>query len=73
MSEEVKEASRATREPYPASDLVWGGEDIGRAINRTARQAFHLLENGYLPAKKVGGLWCASRAALRRALTGEAA
>jgi hypothetical protein len=73
MSEEAKEARRATNEPDHGSDLVWGGEEIGRAINRTGRQAFHLLENGLLPAKKVGGQWCASRAALRRALIGEVA
>jgi len=73
MSEEAKEAKRATDEPDHASDLVWGGEGIGRAINRTARQAFHLLEDGLLPAKKVGGQWCASRAALRRALIDEEA
>ncbi len=25
----------------PANDLVWGGADIGKEINRTARQVHH--------------------------------
>jgi hypothetical protein len=42
-------------------DLVWGAEEIGKAIKLSSRQAFHLLERGKLPAKKVGGRWVASR------------
>jgi hypothetical protein len=29
-------------------DLVWGGKNIGREINRTARQVHHLHEIGAL-------------------------
>ena len=48
-----------------AHDLLWGAEAIGRVINRTPRQTFHLLENNLLPfAKKVGGKWACSRRAL---------
>jgi hypothetical protein len=47
-------------------DLIWGVTGIGREIGRNQRQTFHLLENGRIPAKKVGGRWCASRAGLRR-------
>jgi hypothetical protein len=32
----------------PANDLVWGGADIGKEINRTARQVHHLHEIGAL-------------------------
>jgi hypothetical protein len=49
-----------------ASDLIWGVAGIAEAIGRTQRQTFHLLENDRLPAKKIGGRWCASRAGLRR-------
>jgi hypothetical protein len=49
-----------------AGDLIWGVAGIGREIGRNARQTFHLLENGRLPAKKVGGRWCASRAGLQK-------
>jgi len=48
-------------------DLVWGAEEIGRAINRNARQVHHLLSTGALKCvQKKGGRWVASRAALLR-------
>jgi hypothetical protein len=46
-------------------DILWGVAAIGKEINRNPRQTFHLLETGKLPAKKVGGRWCASRTGLR--------
>jgi hypothetical protein len=52
--------------PDLSDDLIWGGANIGQEIKRTKRQAFHLLENGRLPARKIGGRWCASRAGLRQ-------
>jgi hypothetical protein len=36
---------------------IWGAREIGKVINRTRQQTFHLLEKGGLPAKKVGKLW----------------
>jgi hypothetical protein len=30
------------------SDLIWGAESIGREINRTAHQIYHLYEIGAL-------------------------
>jgi hypothetical protein len=51
------------------SDLLWGVAAIGKAINRNPRQAFHLLSTGAITcAKKKGGHWVASRAALLREL-----
>jgi hypothetical protein len=47
-------------------DLIWGVAAIAVEINRNQRQTFHMLENGKLPACKVGGRWCASRAGLRQ-------
>jgi hypothetical protein len=52
-----------------ADDLAWGTVLIAKEIGRTPRQTVHLLENSRLPAKKVGGRWCASRAALRNFFT----
>jgi hypothetical protein len=49
-----------------ASDLLWSVEDIAEAIGRSRRQTFHMLQNGRLPARKIGAHWCASRAGLRR-------
>jgi hypothetical protein len=51
---------------------VWGAEAIGRVINRPARQTFHLLESGALPAKKIGGRWTAIPRRLLAAISGEA-
>jgi hypothetical protein len=45
-------------------DIVWGASAIGRVINRSPRQTFWLLENGAIPAQKIGNLWSASRARL---------
>jgi hypothetical protein len=56
----------ATDEP----DAVWGATAIGRVINRSARQTFHLLESGALPARKVGKSWVASRRKLRELVEG---
>jgi hypothetical protein len=53
-------------------DLLWGARAIGRAIGRTERQAFHLLETGQLPARKVGATWVAARPKLVEFLTGAA-
>jgi hypothetical protein len=68
MSEEAKEATGASTSKPDEPDLIWGATEIGKVINRTRRQAFSLLENKRLPAKKVGGTWCASPSNLRQAL-----
>jgi hypothetical protein len=50
-------------------DLLWGAEEIGRAISRNARQVHHLLSTGALKCvQKKGGRWVCSRAALLREL-----
>jgi hypothetical protein len=49
----------------PPSDFMWGSDEIGEVINRTGRQAYHLLTNGRIRcARKIGGQWVASRSAL---------
>jgi hypothetical protein len=53
------------------SDLLWGAEAIGAAIGRSPRAAFHMLEAGLLPAKRVGRRWVASREKLLRAVIGD--
>jgi hypothetical protein len=55
----------------PTLELVWGAENIGKEINRTARQTHHLLASGAIKsARRAGGLWCADRGALRREFGG---
>ena len=50
--------------PNPVG-IIWGAEEIGRAIGKSKRQAFHLLELGQLKgAKKVGGRWAITVRAL---------
>jgi hypothetical protein len=49
------------------SPVVWGCDEIGRVIGRNPRQTFHLLATNQIAcAKKIGGRWVASRAALLR-------
>jgi hypothetical protein len=51
----------------PVDDFLWGAKEIGKPIQRTPRQTHHMLERGLIKsARKVGGLWCANRAALLR-------
>ena len=52
-------------------DVLWGAQAIAAAINKSERSAFHLLERGLLPARKVGKIWVASRRKLLADLTGE--
>jgi hypothetical protein len=66
---EVTTAPNTATEPPLANDLVWGAEAIGAEIGVGPRRAFHILQSGTVPAKKVGALWVASRAALRRHFT----
>lgn len=50
------------------SEILWGAAEIGKAIGKSPRATFHLLERGLLPARKVGKQWCASRQRLLDAL-----
>ncbi|WP_244631301.1 helix-turn-helix domain-containing protein [Aureimonas sp. ME7] len=53
-------------------DLLWGAEEIAKVIRRTRRQTFAMLDNGELPARKVGGRWVIERAELAAVFTGKA-
>ena len=49
------------------TEFLWGADEIGAAIGRNGRQAFHLLSNGDIKcARKVRGRWMANRTALLR-------
>jgi hypothetical protein len=55
-------------------DIIWGASAIARELGlRDRGAAYHLLEAGHLPARKIGRQWVASRDRLRRALTGDRA
>lgn len=42
-------------------DLLWGAEEIAKAIGRSRRSTFDMLDKGAIPAKKVGGRWVIER------------
>jgi hypothetical protein len=64
-------ADNSKSEPGVNPDIVWGAQAIGQIINRTERQARHLLDSGAIKsARMVDGRWCASRSALLRELVG---
>jgi hypothetical protein len=51
--------------PNSLDKPVWGAVAIGEIINRTPRQTHHLLTRGHIKsARRIGGRWCASPAAL---------
>ena len=45
--------------------LLWGAREISRELGITPRQCIYLLENGRLPATKLGNRWVVARARLR--------
>jgi len=51
-------------------DLVWGAREIALLIGKTTRATFHLLENGQIPARKIGAQWVCSRKVLREHFEG---
>jgi hypothetical protein len=53
----MNKKQRPIREPRTERDLdehLWGARDIGEAINRTERQARHLIKTGQLDVTQVG-------------------
>jgi hypothetical protein len=53
-------------------DLLWGATAIAAMIGKTRRATFHLLENGQIPARKIGNQWVASKQKLRQHFEEEA-
>ena len=46
--------------------FLWGAKAIAEEIDAELRPTFHMLEQGYLPATKVGRVWMTSRSRLRQ-------
>lgn len=53
------------------SEILWGAAAIAKLIGKTTRATFHLLENGQLPARRVGRQWAADRETLLAFFRGE--
>jgi hypothetical protein len=49
--------------------ILWGAEAIANEVNRTTPQAFRMLEQGHLRAKKAGKIWVSTPRILRDGLT----
>jgi hypothetical protein len=58
--------------PKQKLNLLWGAEAIARELGVTNRQAFHMLEQGHIPARKVGGRWCSDQDKLHAHFRGDA-
>ncbi len=56
--------SEAARNP----EIFWGAKAIGAFLGKGPRATFHLLEQGKIPAKKLGRQWVATRRQLLDAL-----
>ena len=50
--------------------LLWGAAAIAKALNVSKRTAYHLLENNYIPARKIGGNWVADVDRLKAEIVG---
>lgn len=48
--------------------FLWGCKAIADYIERSERSTFHLLEQGKLPAGKVGATWVSTKPVLREYL-----
>jgi hypothetical protein len=47
--------------------VLWGARNIGKAIGRSQRETYYLLEHGMIEAaRKVGEQWTADLAGLRK-------
>lgn len=66
MSENlIPELDTDTGEP----EFLWGAARIGNAIGQNPNVTFRLLQEGKLPARKVGKRWVSERKILQRHLT----
>jgi hypothetical protein len=57
--------------PNLADDLLDGCRAISRFTGLPEARLFYLMEQGYLPAFKLGVRWCARKSELRAALTSQ--
>jgi excisionase family DNA binding protein len=53
------------------ADVLWGASEIANFIGVTRRRCFFLLQAGHIPARKVGGGWCARKSSLLAYLAGD--
>jgi hypothetical protein len=67
VASRVNNESPVGEQPVAQGRQLWGAEEIGLVIRRSARQAHYLLSAGRIKcAQKKGSLWTANEIALRR-------
>jgi hypothetical protein len=69
MRERMQTNKSENRQDDP-DDLLWGAKAIADDLNIPLRRAFYLLEQGLIPASKIGSLWVAGRRKLRSHILG---
>jgi hypothetical protein len=50
---------------------LWGARAIGLELGLDRGQTYHLLNQGHLPARRIGRRWVSTPSQLRRALGAE--
>ena len=50
---------------------IWGASAIAREIGLARGQAYHLLSQGLLPARRIGRRWVSTPTQLRRVVVGD--
>ena len=54
-----------------STTILWGAAAIAEFLGLSTAAAFHLLEGGKIPARRIGRRWAADREVLRRFFRGE--
>lgn len=65
-SSRMPSAVEPAKIPSETLSLLWGADAIADVLGISRRSAFHMLETGQLPAKKVGSRWVVERATLEK-------
>jgi len=60
-----------TQPKIPDDVPIWGASAIAAEIGLDRGAAYHLLNQGLLPARRIGRRWVSTPGQLRRALVGE--
>jgi hypothetical protein len=53
------------------ANVLWGAQAIADYIGKTYRQTTYMLENGRLPAQKLGSVWVGNKEKIRARLLGD--
>ena len=66
-------SNKQTNEPALSDDVLWGCAAIAAEINRPTHITFRMLQQGLIPAEKLGAIWVTTRTRLRAHFNGKQA